>query len=138
MKVSGFQIPNHEIQFTAMPAGGPGGQHVNKASTSVQLRFDINNSSLPESCKLRLFDLGDSRITEGGMVVIKAQRFRSQQLNKRDAINRLAELIASASKVAPKRKATTPPPKAKRIRLNNKKARAKIKNLRASPRKEEI
>jgi ribosome-associated protein len=137
MKISGFRLADNELHFTATHAGGPGGQHVNKASTSVQLKFDIRASSLPDFCKQRLLRLQDSRISDQGVVTIKAQRFRSQQLNKRDAISRLEALITKASKVNDIRKATSPPVKARQSRLDQKKARAKTKSMRRVPRVED-
>ncbi|NNF45967.1 MAG: aminoacyl-tRNA hydrolase, partial [Desulfofustis sp.] len=84
-----ISIPERELEFTQIRASGPGGQHVNKVATAVQLRFDITSSSLPEYCKNRLRGLNDRRITEDGVIIIKAQQFRSLDQNKADATQRL-------------------------------------------------
>ncbi len=94
-----YAFSEAEVEFQAIRAQGPGGQHVNKASTAVQLRFDIAASGLPEPVKLRLLGLGDSRINQQGCIVIKAQGTRSQEQNKLDALLRLQELIAQAEYV---------------------------------------
>ena len=91
-------IPLHEIQLTAMRAQGAGGQNVNKVSSAIHLRFDIPNSSLNDFCKARLLALDDKRITSEGVLIIKAQRFRTQEQNREDALQRLQELVARAIK----------------------------------------
>ena len=115
------QIPESELVFSAIRASGPGGQNVNKVSTAVQLRFDIQASSLGAEIKQRLLNYSDSRINKDGSVVIKAQRFRSQDKNKQDAISRLQTLILKATHVKRKRIATKPGRASKEKRLREKK-----------------
>ena len=109
-----------ELEFSAIRASGPGGQHVNKVSSAVQLKFDVVSSSLPSAVKARLMSLSDRRITKEGLIVIKAQRFRSQDKNKQDAVERLELLIGKAVAVPKKRLATRPTRSAKERRLKNK------------------
>jgi ribosome-associated protein len=116
----------------AIRAQGAGGQNVNKVSTGIHLRFDINNSSLPDFYKARLLALDDYRISSGGIIIIKAQRYRSQEKNKIDSLLRLQTLIKAAGIVRKKRKATKPGKAAVEKRLESKTKRASIKKNRAT------
>ncbi len=125
-----ISIPDREVDFAQIRAAGPGGQHVNKVATAVQLRFDISNSSLPEYCKNRLLRLSDRRITEDGIIVIKAQQFRSLEQNKADALQRLKLLIARALHKNKKRIPTRPSRASKAKRLDTKQHQSRRKSLR--------
>lgn len=131
MKVSDtVAIEDSEIEIQAVRSQGAGGQNVNKVATAVHLRFDIRASSLPDFCKARLLAFRDQRITKDGIIVIKAQRHRSQQKNRQEAINRLKTIVQEAVIVRKARKATCPTAVSKEKRLENKAQKSQIKSLR--------
>lgn len=123
-------IPLHEIECTAMRAQGAGGQNVNKVSSAIHLRFDIPKSSLSEFCKERLLALGDKRITNDGVLIIKAQTYRTQEQNREDALVRLREIILGAIKIEKARRATRPTYSSKQKRMDEKTQRGSIKSAR--------
>jgi ribosome-associated protein len=120
-----------EIEQVFIRASGPGGQHVNKAATAVQLRFDVENSpSLPEGVRERLKRLAGNRMTESGVLIVEARRFRTQEQNRQDALKRLVALIREASRKPKPRRKTKPTRASKERRLRNKRRRSEIKKLR--------
>lgn len=123
-------IPDTEYQLSAIRAQGAGGQNVNKVSSAIHLRFDIPASSLSDWLKQRLMHLKDSRITDEGILVLKAQQYRTQEANKKDAIKRLHGIINAANHVQPMRYATKPTYGAKQRRLESKTQRGQIKQMR--------
>ena len=126
-----YTVAEHEVEFSAIRAQGPGGQHVSKASTAVQLRFNVAASALPEAVKVKLLAVADRRLTSDGVIVIKSQGSRSQEKNKAEAMARLQELIGQAQYVPRTRRPTKPTFGSKQRRLAGKSQRAEVKSGRA-------
>ena len=131
LKISNqLSIPDREIEISAIRAQGAGGQNVNKVSSAIHLRFDINASSLPAFYKQRLLSLSDQRINKEGVIVIKAGQYRDQEKNKQEALNRLKQLIKSVTVRRKKRLATKPSLSSQQKRLDRKSKRGRTKALR--------
>lgn len=125
-----ISVPFDEIEMTAIRAQGPGGQNVNKVSSAIHLRYDINASSLLEGHKTRLKSFRDKRITKDGVIVIKAQNHRTQERNKQEALDRLQALLSEALKQKTYRRPTRPSYGAVKRRLKKKTERSEVKKLR--------
>jgi len=129
-----LQVDEREVAFTAIRAQGAGGQNVNKVSSAVHLRFDVGASSLPDDVKARLLALHDARLTQDGVIVIKAQQHRTQELNRADALARLQALVDRVAAPPRVRRATRPTQASRRRRLEGKSRRAEVKRLRGAVR----
>jgi len=127
-----LKIDEHELQFECIRASGPGGQNVNKVATAVQLRFDVRAASLPEDVKNRLVSIAGKRVTNEGILVIEARKFRTQEKNRDDAIQRVIELVRKAAVKPKPRRKTKPSQASMEKRLKAKKERGEIKKIRQS------
>ncbi len=131
LKISdNISIPADEIIITAIRSGGPGGQRVNKVSTAIHLRFNIRQSSLPDFYKEKLLKLNDQRITAEGVIIIKAQQFRTQEKNRQEALDRLMKIITDATTIQKSRRPTKPSKNSQRRRMDKKVKRGITKSLR--------
>ncbi|MCU6664706.1 alternative ribosome rescue aminoacyl-tRNA hydrolase ArfB [Silvania hatchlandensis] len=128
-------LPDSEVEITAIRAQGAGGQHVNKASTAIHLRFDIRASSLPEYYKERLLAASHHLITSDGGIIIKAQEYRSQEMNREAALSRLVAVIQELTTVQKSRRATRPTRASKERRLSSKSQKSTVKSLRGKVRR---
>ena len=125
-----LSIPDNEIVISAVRSQGAGGQNVNKVSSAIHLRFDVRASSLPEPCKQRLLSLRDQRISKDGVIVIKAQQYRTREKNLEAAIGRLRDMISQATTRVKKRRATKPTRSSQQKRLDQKNRHGRNKALR--------
>lgn len=129
-----ISIDESELQFDYIRASGPGGQNVNKVSSAVQLRFDVRKSpSLPDDIRQRLEHLAGKRLSDEGVLVIEARRYRTQEQNRQDALQRFATLVQKATQAPRPRRKTRPTAESQRRRLEEKRRRAEIKRLRRDP-----
>ena len=123
-------IPESEVEFSAIRASGPGGQNVNKVSSAIHLRFDVRSSSLPYAVKVKILRMRDTRISTEGVIVIKAQKFRSQEKNRLESLVRLDELLQKSQHVETPRRQTRPSRSSVRKRLEGKKKQGSVKKNR--------
>ncbi len=128
-----FGIDESELQFTFVRSSGPGGQNVNKVATAAQLRFDVNHSSLPDDAKERLKHIAGNKITSEGQLLIEAKKFRTQEQNREDALNRFVALLQRAFQKPKRRQKTKPTAASREKRLKGKKVRGEIKKMRQNP-----
>ena len=127
-----FAIEESELQFAFVRSSGPGGQNVNKVATAVQLRFDVNHSSLPDEAKARLIHLAGNKMTSDGELLIEAKKFRTQEQNREDAVHRFVELVQRSFQKPKARRKTKPTAASKEKRLKEKKVRGEVKKMRQS------